>query len=88
MTDPAWGFETRQIHTGWDLDPNTGARAVPIYQTTRVIVDGGNFDFGYAERIPNFKYARSLVPPPRLLADDGAGLVHRRAGFRAAKSAG
>jgi O-acetylhomoserine (thiol)-lyase len=29
-----WGFETRQIHVGGDPDPTTGARAVPIYQTT------------------------------------------------------
>lgn len=33
MTDQ-WGFETRQIHVGGDPDPATGARAVPIYQTT------------------------------------------------------
>ncbi|MGE0137453.1 MAG: bifunctional o-acetylhomoserine/o-acetylserine sulfhydrylase [Ilumatobacteraceae bacterium] len=31
---PQWGFETRQIHVGGDPDPATGARAVPIYQTT------------------------------------------------------
>ena len=29
-----WGFETRQIHSGQEPDPTTGARAVPIYQTT------------------------------------------------------
>jgi len=29
-----WGFETRQIHAGAAPDPATGARAVPIYQTT------------------------------------------------------
>ena len=29
-----WGFDTRQIHVGGDPDPATGARAVPIYQTT------------------------------------------------------
>jgi O-acetylhomoserine (thiol)-lyase len=28
------GFETRQIHAGQTPDPTTGARAVPIYQTT------------------------------------------------------
>ena len=27
-------FETLQIHAGQELDPVTGARAVPIYQTT------------------------------------------------------
>ncbi|MGW4380477.1 bifunctional o-acetylhomoserine/o-acetylserine sulfhydrylase [Kitasatospora sp. NPDC004531] len=29
-----WSFETRQIHAGAQPDPATGARAVPIYQTT------------------------------------------------------
>jgi len=29
-----WGFETRQIHAGSEPDATTGARAVPIYQTT------------------------------------------------------
>jgi len=33
MSD-TWGFETRQIHAGQEPDPTTGARAVPIYQTT------------------------------------------------------
>jgi O-acetylhomoserine (thiol)-lyase len=33
MTDEL-GFETRQIHAGQEPDPTTGARAVPIYQTT------------------------------------------------------
>src|SRR3984957_3799448 len=31
---PEWGFETRQVHAGAVPDPTTGARAVPIYQTT------------------------------------------------------
>jgi O-acetylhomoserine (thiol)-lyase len=34
MTNAKWGFETRQIHAGQEPDPTTGARAVPIYQTT------------------------------------------------------
>ncbi len=29
-----WSFETRQIHAGQTPDPTTGARALPIYQTT------------------------------------------------------
>jgi len=28
------GFTTRQLHAGYDPDPTTGSRAVPIYQTT------------------------------------------------------
>ena len=34
MSNPEWGFETRQIHVGGEPDPTTGARAIPIYQTT------------------------------------------------------
>ena len=34
MSNANWGFETRQIHAGQQPDPTTGARAVPIYQTT------------------------------------------------------
>ncbi|KQX66459.1 bifunctional o-acetylhomoserine/o-acetylserine sulfhydrylase [Angustibacter sp. Root456] len=32
-----WSFETRQIHAGQAADPTTGARALPIYQTTSYV---------------------------------------------------
>jgi O-acetylhomoserine (thiol)-lyase len=32
-----WGFETRQIHAGASADSATGARAIPIYQTTSYV---------------------------------------------------
>jgi O-acetylhomoserine (thiol)-lyase len=31
---PSFGFTTRQVHSGYQPDPATGASAVPIYQTT------------------------------------------------------
>ena len=34
-----FGFETRQVHAGQSPDPNTGARAVPIYQTTSYVFE-------------------------------------------------
>ncbi|TSD53126.1 bifunctional o-acetylhomoserine/o-acetylserine sulfhydrylase [Aeromicrobium piscarium] len=34
MTSEDWSFETKQIHAGQTADPTTGARALPIYQTT------------------------------------------------------
>ena len=39
MSDtPNWSFETRQIHVGQEqADPATGARALPIYQTTSYV---------------------------------------------------
>jgi O-acetylhomoserine (thiol)-lyase len=33
----SWGFETKQVHAGAEPDPTTGARAVPIYQTTSFV---------------------------------------------------
>ncbi|NYE94940.1 O-acetylhomoserine (thiol)-lyase [Psychromicrobium silvestre] len=32
-----WSFETRQIHAGQEPDPGTGARALPIFQTTSYV---------------------------------------------------
>ena len=32
-----WSFETRQIHAGQTPDSATGARALPIYQTTSYV---------------------------------------------------
>ena len=37
--DRAFGFETRQLHAGQRPDPNTGARAVPIFQTTSYVFE-------------------------------------------------
>ena len=34
-----WKFETQQIHAGQVPDPATGARALPIYQTTSYVFD-------------------------------------------------
>lgn len=33
----SYKFETLQLHAGHDVDPTTGARAVPIYQTTSYV---------------------------------------------------
>ncbi|MBS0125177.1 O-acetylhomoserine aminocarboxypropyltransferase/cysteine synthase family protein [Thetidibacter halocola] len=35
--DPTYGFDTLQIHAGARPDPATGARQVPIYQTTAYV---------------------------------------------------
>jgi O-acetylhomoserine (thiol)-lyase len=34
-----YGFDTRQVHAGQRPDPNTGARAVPIFQTTSYVFE-------------------------------------------------
>ncbi|CCH75892.1 O-acetylhomoserine (thiol)-lyase [Nostocoides japonicum T1-X7] len=50
-----WSFETRQIHAGQTPDPTTGARALPIYQTT-------SFVFESAEQAAN-RFALSDLGP-------------------------
>lgn len=39
MTDRRFGFRTRALHAGGTPDATTGARAVPIYQTTSFVFD-------------------------------------------------
>ncbi len=37
MDNKRLGFETLQLHAGQEVDPTTGSRAVPIYQTTSYV---------------------------------------------------
>jgi O-acetylhomoserine (thiol)-lyase len=39
MKDRAWGLRTRALHAGGRPDPTTGARAVPIYQSTSFVFE-------------------------------------------------
>jgi O-acetylhomoserine (thiol)-lyase len=39
VTDRSWGFRTRALHAGGRPDPHTGARAVPIFQTTSFVFE-------------------------------------------------
>jgi O-acetylhomoserine (thiol)-lyase len=39
MADRSWGFRTRAIHAGARPDPTTGARAVPIVQSTSFVFE-------------------------------------------------
>src|ERR1700690_2660755 len=39
MDDRQWGFRTRAVHAGNRPDAATGARAVPIYQTTSFVFE-------------------------------------------------
>ena len=39
MSDHEWGFRTRALHAGSQPDPYSGARAVPIYQTTSFVFE-------------------------------------------------
>src|SRR5580658_1182952 len=42
-TPRKFGFETRMVHAGHVPDANTGARAVPIYQTTSYVFDSPDY---------------------------------------------
>ena len=56
-------FETLQQHAGQHPDPATGARAVPIYQTTSYVFENaqdGEDQFGLKK--PGFIYSRLANP--------------------------
>ncbi|MCS3878287.1 bifunctional o-acetylhomoserine/o-acetylserine sulfhydrylase [Gordonia amarae] len=58
-----WSFETKQIHVGQSPDPTTGARALPIYQTTSYAFHDTQHAanlFGLAE--PGNIYTRIMNP--------------------------
>src|SRR5712691_2458804 len=38
-SDHTFGFDTLSVHAGQRPDPTTGARAVPIYQTTSYVFE-------------------------------------------------
>ncbi|MGZ4688917.1 MAG: bifunctional o-acetylhomoserine/o-acetylserine sulfhydrylase [Acidimicrobiia bacterium] len=75
MTMSDWGFETRQVHSGAEPDPTTGARAVPIYQTTSFVFrdteHAANL-FGLAE-LGNI-YTRIMNPTQAVFEDRLAAL--------------
>ena len=44
MADRAFGFDTLCLHAGQIPDRETGARAVPLYQTTSFVFDAVHSD--------------------------------------------
>ncbi|BBK42727.1 hypothetical protein STVA_27470 [Allostella vacuolata] len=76
MTDKSkFGFETRSVHAGAAPDPTTGARAVPIYQTTAYVFD----DVDHAASLFNLQtygyiYSRLTNPTVAALEERVASL--------------
>ncbi|WP_374444322.1 O-acetylhomoserine aminocarboxypropyltransferase [Stella sp.] len=76
MTDKTkFGFETRSIHAGAAPDPTTGARTVPIYQTTAYVFD----DVDHAASLFNLQtygyiYSRLTNPTVAALEERVASL--------------
>ncbi len=70
MTDHAQGFDTLQVHAGARPDPATGARQVPIYQTTAYVfrdADHAAALFNLAE--VGYIYSRLTNPTVSALAE-------------------
>jgi len=71
----AQGFETRQIHAGTAPDPTTGARAVPIYQTTSYVFrDTEHAAALFALGEPGNIYTRIMNPTQQVLEERVASL--------------
>jgi O-acetylhomoserine (thiol)-lyase len=75
MSDRKYGIETLAIHAGAAPDPTTGARAVPIYQTTSYVFD----DVDHAAALFNLQkfgniYSRLTNPTVSVLEERVAAL--------------
>ncbi|WP_020499736.1 bifunctional o-acetylhomoserine/o-acetylserine sulfhydrylase [Sciscionella marina] len=83
MTEaPNWSFETKQIHSGAEPDPTTGARATPIYQTTSYVFRDSQHGadlFSLAE--PGNIYTRINNPTQEVLEQRVAALEGGVAGL-------
>ena len=91
MTEPRFpGAETLSLHGGQQVDPTTGARAVPIYQTTSYVFD----DSDHAAALFNLErpghiYSRISNPTIAVLEeriaalDGGVGAVATASGHAA-----
>ncbi len=42
MAKQSWHYDTLQVHAGQQVDPTTGSRAVPIYQTTSYVFNSAD----------------------------------------------
>src|SRR6185503_21162176 len=89
-----FGFETRQVHAGQRPDPNTGARAVPIYQTTSYVFEDPESAAAYFN-LQEFGNTYSRIMNPTVAAfeermanlEGGAGAVAFTSGIAAQAAA-
>ena len=82
MADREFGIETLCLHAGQIPDPITGARAVPIYQTTSYVFD----DAEHAASLFNLQtfgntYVRLTNPTTAVFEERMAALENGRAGL-------
>lgn len=92
--DHEYGFETRQLHAGQRPDPNTGARAVPVFQTTSYVFEDPESAAAYfnLQEYGN-TYSRIMNPTTAVLEErvanleGGAGAVAFASGLGAQHAA-
>jgi O-acetylhomoserine (thiol)-lyase len=74
-TERVFGFNTRALHAGYDPDPATGARAVPIYQTTSFVFEDSEHAAAlFALEKPGNIYTRIMNPTTAVLEQRVASL--------------
>jgi O-acetylhomoserine (thiol)-lyase len=85
-----FGFETRAIHAGAGPDPATGARTVPIYQTTAYVFDSAD-EAASLFNLQTYGYLYSRIGNPTVAAleqrlaslENGRGAVCTASGHAA-----
>ena len=90
MADRPWGFRTRAVHAGGAPDPETGSRAVPIYQTTSFVFED-TADAGALFALQKYGTVYSRIANPTVAAfeermaalDGGIGAVAAASGMAA-----
>ena len=85
MADRQFGIETLCLHAGQIPDPATGARALPIYQTTSFVFDSAE----HAASLFNLQtfgnvYSRISNPTVAAFEERVAAIEHGRAGLATA----
>ncbi|MFT5139132.1 MAG: O-acetylhomoserine (thiol)-lyase [Lysobacterales bacterium] len=94
MSDREFGFSTRTVHAGCRPDPTTGARALPIYQTTSYVFEDTDSAAAYfnLQEYGN-TYSRIMNPTVAALEervaslDGGVGAVAFASGLAAQSAA-
>ncbi|HJO90618.1 MAG TPA: O-acetylhomoserine aminocarboxypropyltransferase/cysteine synthase family protein [Anaerolineales bacterium] len=85
-----FGFDTRQVHAGARPDPNTGARAVPIFQTTSFVFEDSESAAAYFD-LKEYGNTYSRIMNPTVAAfeerianlENGCGAVGFASGIAA-----
>lgn len=88
MCERKFGFDTLQVQAGQTPDPTTGARAVPIYQTTSyVFKDTAEAEGRFGLTIPGNIYSRLTNPTTDVFEQRIAALEGGTAGLAVASGA-